>query len=139
MKIAATTNDGKTISHHFGRAPYYLVATVEDGQITHREMREKAHHAHGNGHHHEHQHDERIQIEENSAAHRATPETHNHHQMAEIILDCEAVLTRGMGRGAYQNMQAYQIRPIITDIASIDDAVLAYALGKIVDHPEKLH
>jgi predicted Fe-Mo cluster-binding NifX family protein len=33
MKIAAITDDGKTISQHFGRAPYYLVVTVENGQI----------------------------------------------------------------------------------------------------------
>ncbi len=33
MKIAAITDDGKTISLHFGRAQQYLVATVENGQI----------------------------------------------------------------------------------------------------------
>jgi len=27
MKIAAVTEDGTTISQHFGRAPYYLVVT----------------------------------------------------------------------------------------------------------------
>ena len=31
MKIAATTDDEATISQHFGRAPYYLVTTVENG------------------------------------------------------------------------------------------------------------
>ena len=34
MKIAVITDDGKAISQHFGRAQYYLVATVENGQIT---------------------------------------------------------------------------------------------------------
>jgi len=31
MKIAVITDDGKTISQHFGRSPYYLVLTIEEG------------------------------------------------------------------------------------------------------------
>ena len=34
MKIAAITDDGTTISQHFGRAPYYVVVTVEAGAGT---------------------------------------------------------------------------------------------------------
>ena len=34
MKIAAITDDGQTISMHFGRAQYYLICTVENGEIT---------------------------------------------------------------------------------------------------------
>jgi predicted Fe-Mo cluster-binding NifX family protein len=59
--------------------------------------------------------------------------------MAEAITDCEAVLCRGMGRGAYENMKTRDIRPVVTDIADIDEAALAYASGEIVDHVEKLH
>ena len=33
MKIAAVSDDGTTISQHFGRAPFYVVVTVEDGRI----------------------------------------------------------------------------------------------------------
>jgi predicted Fe-Mo cluster-binding NifX family protein len=29
MKIAAVSEDGITISQHFGRAPFYIVVTVE--------------------------------------------------------------------------------------------------------------
>jgi hypothetical protein len=36
-------------------------------------------------------------------------------------------------------MRARNIRPVVTDINSIDEAVLAYASGQIVDHIEKLH
>lgn len=45
MKIAAITEDGKTISNHFGRAPYFLVATIEEGEIVQRELRDKLSHA----------------------------------------------------------------------------------------------
>jgi hypothetical protein len=36
MKIAAITDDGITISQHFGRAPYYMVLTIENGEILQR-------------------------------------------------------------------------------------------------------
>jgi predicted Fe-Mo cluster-binding NifX family protein len=131
MKIAAITDDGITISLHFGRAPYYLVLTVEDGQIASRELRPKLGHNQFASQPHEAEH---------GAGHGMDPASHDKHlQMSDAIADCEALLCRGMGMGAYQSMQARGIRPVVTDIAAIDEAALAYAAGKIVDHTEKLH
>ena len=59
--------------------------------------------------------------------------------MSSAIADCELLLARGMGAGAYESMRAAKIRPIITDIEKIDDAVGAYLNGKLVDHVERLH
>ena len=132
MKIALVTDDGKTISQHFGRASHYMVVTVEDGNITDHEMREKIGHAqlHAEGHGHE----------KAGEQHGYGPAADNRHgRMAETITDCEAVLCRGMGMGAYENMKARNIHPVVTDIADIDEAVMAYANGQIVDHVEKLH
>jgi len=132
MKIAAITDDGNTISQHFGRAAYYLVVTVEDGKITGRELREKLGHAHFANEPHS--------VEEPGQPHGMDPASHNKHlQMAEAIADCEALLCRGMGRGAYESMKVRGIHPIVTDIVSIDEAVLAYASGQIVDHVNRLH
>ena len=132
QKIAAITDDGKTISQHFGRAAYYLVATVEDGQIVNRELREKLGHSHFSSQPH---------IEEPaSQTHGMDSASHNKHlQMAEAISDCVALLCRGMGRGAYESMQVRGITPIVTDIEAIEDAVLAYISGDIVDQVERLH
>ena len=44
MKIAAVTDDGKTISQHFGRASKYMVVTVENGEEIGRELRDKLGH-----------------------------------------------------------------------------------------------
>jgi predicted Fe-Mo cluster-binding NifX family protein len=132
MKIAAITEDGRTISRHFGRAPYYLVATVEHGQIVNRELRDKPGHSqfHSEGH----------GPEETGESHGFSPEAeHRHGRMAEAISDCEAVLCGGMGKGAYESMRARNIRPVVTDIVDIDEAASAYAGGKIVDHIQKLH
>ena len=66
--------------------------------------------------------------------------SHNRHlQMSESIADCEALLCRGMGMGAYESMKARGIRPIVTAIKDIDEAVMAYINDDIVDHVEKLH
>ena len=132
MKIAAITDDGITISQHFGRAGYYLVAEIENGQIVNRELREKMGHSH-------------FANQPHSEEHPGQPNgmdavSHDKHlQMAEAIADCEALLCRGMGMGAYESMKVRGIRPVVTDIALIDDAVMAYLRGDIVDQVERLH
>jgi predicted Fe-Mo cluster-binding NifX family protein len=132
MKIAAITDDGKTISQHFGRARYYVVATVENGQIVSREIRDKLGHAQFADQPHEHGH--------HDTGHGIDPAAHQRHlQMSEAIADCEALLCRGMGMGAYESLKARGIRPVVTDIADIDAAVMAYIAGDIVDHVERLH
>ncbi len=133
MKVAAITDDGTTISQHFGRANHYMVVTIVDGMITERELREKLGHSHF------------IQIEgagehDHGPEHGTDPASHDKHtQMAHAIADCEALLCRGMGRGAYISMQQLGIRPVVTDIASIDEAVFAYAKGEIEDLTDRLH
>jgi len=132
MKIAAITDDGKTISQHFGRAPYYLVVTVENGQIVDRELREKLGHSQFA--------DEPHAAEVPGQPHGMDAASHDKHiRMAQAITDCEALLCRGMGMGAYESMKTRGIRPVVTDIASIDEAVLAYVEGNIVDQVERLH
>jgi predicted Fe-Mo cluster-binding NifX family protein len=132
MKIAAITDDGRTISQHFGRAPYYLVATVENGAIVNREMRDKLGHAHFANETHE--------DDQPGQPHGFGPAAQNRHvQMAEAIADCQALLCGGMGAGAYQSMAERGITPVVTEIASIDEAVMAYVEGRIVDRTDRLH
>ncbi|MGW8251781.1 MAG: NifB/NifX family molybdenum-iron cluster-binding protein [Anaerolineales bacterium] len=132
MKVAAITDDGKTISQHFGRAPYYLVVSVENGEILDRELREKLGHDQFSHLPHEE--------EQPGQPHGMDAASHDKHlRMSDAIVDCEALLCGGMGRGAYQSMIARGIKPVVTDISDIDEAVLVYAEGKIVDRVDKLH
>ena len=134
MKIAAVSEDGVTISQHFGQAPYYVVVTVEDGRIVSREKRDKMGHAQFGGETHE-------------EAHGADPRGHGfdpaaqdrHTRMAAAIADCQVLLARGMGAGAYESMKQAGIRPVVTDIPGIDAAVAAYLAGALTDHTERLH
>ncbi len=59
--------------------------------------------------------------------------------MAAAIADCDVLLARGMGAGAYYSMEQAGIRPFITDISNIEDAALSAASGDLVDHTERLH
>ncbi len=134
MKIAAVSEDGVTISQHFGRAPFYVVVTVEDGVIIARETRDKMGHAQFAGEPH------------NEESHGADPRGHfdpaaqnRHARMAAAIADCQILLTRGMGAGAYESMKQAGIRPIVTDVANIEEAALAAARGELTDHVERLH
>jgi predicted Fe-Mo cluster-binding NifX family protein len=131
-KIAVITDDGKTISQHFGQAAYYLVATIVNGQIVNRELRHKLGHAHFvNQPHPEEQPDQ---------PHGMDAASHNKHmQMAEEIADCQVLLCRGMGMGAYESMKVRGIRPLVTDIVTIEEAVMTCVKGQIADHIEKLH
>lgn len=138
MKIAAVTEDGINISQHFGRAPYYVVVTVEDGKVVSKELRDKIGHAQFAA---EHQEEHRPASQENDPrGHGFDPAAQNRHaRMAAAIQDCDILLARGMGAGAYSSLAQAGIRPILTDIPIIDEAVQAVLRGDIVDHPEKLH
>jgi len=129
MKIAVVTDDGTTISAHFGRAQFYEVLSIENEAIAKRERRPKAgHHTFAHGDH------------DHGSSHGFDAASVNkHNQMAETIKDCQIVLARGMGNGAYQGMLQNNIKPIVTDIQTIDEAVQAVISGTIVDHTEKLH
>jgi len=132
LKIAVASDDGVNISQHFGRAPYYVVVTVEEGRIVARETRSKAGH-------------------QTFAAHEppklAPDERHGydagsgvrHESMAETVSDCQVLLIGGMGWGAYEAMKSYGIEPIATDVKDIDGAVKLYLAGKLPNLMERLH
>jgi len=132
MKIAVITSDGKTIDQHFGRAPYYLVVTIEEGKVIQTELREKMGHRHFASQHEEHEH--------GTPGHGMDTGSHQKHaSMAETISDCVALICGGMGMGAYESMRQLNIKPIVTDMSDLDEAVQAFIDGKLIDHTELLH
>ncbi len=134
MKIAVITNDGTTISQHFGRASHYLVFTVEEGEIIGKELRDKVGH-------------QQFVQEPHDHASENDPRGHGfgahsdakHTRMIESIQDCKAIIVRGMGRGAYLAMEQANIRPFVTELADAEEAVKAYIGGTLEDRTDKLH
>ena len=141
MKIAAVTDDGKTISAHFGRAIKYAVLTVEDSRITGSELRDKANHhdfhVEESGHHELPVQPSGYKTEPGHGHGRHSAEKHR--RMFESIPDCQILLARGMGQGAYAGLEQMGIRPILTEIKEIDAAAQAVVDGTIEDHPDRLH
>jgi predicted Fe-Mo cluster-binding NifX family protein len=131
LKIAAVSDDGVNISQHFGRAPYYVVLTVEEGKVVDSETRPKA------GHH---------TFAAQGQPRLAPGERHGydpgsqakHRSMAESIADCEVLIAGGMGMGAYESLKGYGIRPIVTDVDGIREAVRRYLDGNLPDLRERL-
>jgi predicted Fe-Mo cluster-binding NifX family protein len=116
MKIATASDDQVNISQHFGRAPYYVVITVDDGKITAEETRHKASHQTFAAH-------EPEKLAEGERHGYDAGSQSRHESMAEAILDCQVLLAGGMGWGAYEAMQGYGIKTTATDVENIDEAV----------------
>jgi len=132
MKVAAITEDGTTISQHFGRALYYLVVTVEDGKVVSKERRDKAgHHTFAAGQHPDTAPGERHGYDAGAQSRHAT--------MAETVADCQVLLAGGMGWGAYESLKSRGIEPVVTDVESIEEAVKLYLEGKLPNLMERLH
>jgi len=118
MRVAVPTNDGKSISEHFGRSAAFLVFEIENGQIKSREMRTNAmQHSHGKGDC-DHGPEGRGQ--------------HNHAGILSSLSDCDAVICTGMGWRAAEALKSGGIAPVlVAATGSAQQAVMAYLKGDV--------
>ena len=118
MKIAVPTDDGITISQHFGQAVTFKVMSLEDNQVVSAEIREKATHEHG------------------------TPSADGMHPgalMIESIADCQVLIAGGMGSPVYNRAIAAGLKVILTRQPDIDLAVRDFLAGKLENDPQLVH
>jgi len=121
FKVAFTTDDGTTITPHFGRANYFEVYEVKNGTVSLRERRDKLS-FHSN-------HDE-----------SNLPDHDNRHQaIYDAIKDCDFIVSGNMGYGIYDFLMENKKQPIITNIRNIDDALPHIIDGTIENRIDKLH
>jgi len=132
MKIAFISEDGVTISQHFGQAPYYLVLTVEDGKVISKEKRDKMSHRNFASK----QHTEAECCERHGYGANAQTK---HADMMSNIADCQVLIAGRMGWGAYEELKSRAIETIITDVKNIDEAVRLYLKGELPNLMERLH
>lgn len=121
--LAFATDDGDSISQHFGMAQQFVVVKIENGAITGRESRPKfsAHTASGDDRHN-----------------ALTPEQ-RHARMVEPIMDCQMVIAGGMGMGALNHFKQAGIEVLLTDASTIDAACQAYINDELKHIAERLH
>jgi len=132
MKIAVVTDDEKNISAHFGRAQYYVILTVKDGVVTEWETRTKVNHNHFAGEHGRHG-------EHNDSHGMDRQSQHRHARMMDTINDCQVLMARGMGQGAHYSLTSRGIKPVLTDIQDIQEAVEAYLDGRLIENMSRVH
>ena len=135
MKIAIVFDDKQTISRHFGRAENYIVVSVEQEIPVDKTILPKLSNCNTDARHRHGQ--DRKSGSGGSGFGRHSRSKHE--QMFKDIKDCDVLVARGMGRGAYQGLEELGIKPIVTDIVDIDAAVQAVLDDTIVNHTEELH
>ena len=117
MKIGIPTNDGKSISEHFGRSAAFLIYEVENGEIKSRKLSSNhAQHGHGAGNCHH-----------GSGANTG----HNHAGILAALEGCEMVICAGMGQGAAQALARSGKQIIVTAPGLAEEMVSAYCAGKL--------
>lgn len=123
-KIAVAQMNEKEISRHFGRSPFFGIYTISDGQASEVEMRMNTftHHMNrgqdGTNSHKGHEHDNQ-------------KHSHNHKSVVDGLVDCQVVISGGMGMGALNSLSSSGMEIIITDEKQSRDAVLKYANGEL--------
>jgi len=132
MKIAVVSDDGETISRHFGRARSYLVVTVEEGEVVGRESRSKTNHQDFA--------DRRHEIRTPGTPRGFGPGSQEKHRaMTETISDCDFLIAGGMGQGAFSNLEAAGIETVMTDERDVAKAIGLFIDGDLPNQRERLH
>lgn len=144
MKIAVASDGERRIASHVSRCQEFLVYQVDGHEATLLETRpnpllvtaggqpaanpaghghqHRHGHAHGHGHHHG----------ANDAECHSENHAGHHGALAGVLLDCEALIARGMGSGFWQQMLNLGVRPMIVKELDAELAALALASGELV-------
>jgi predicted Fe-Mo cluster-binding NifX family protein len=114
VRVAFATEDGETISNHFGQAGSYRVIHVEGAGRTDLGLRPKPHHEQGS-----HQ-----------------PSLHG--SMLDPIADCQVLVAGGMGAPAWEKARQAGLEVILAG-GPIEEAAGAFARGELVSDGRRLH
>jgi len=120
MKIAVPTNDGTSVSPHFGRSAGFLVFDIEDGRIRGREMRSNpVQHSHAQG----------------TCDHGSNgSESHNHAGILSALAGCDVVICAGMGWRAAEALKSGGITGVVFAAPGpAEEVVTAFLAGKLAE------
>lgn len=116
MKIAFSSQDGKTISAHFGSAPVYKVIEIENQKIISREDRQNS--SNDDSSHQDH--------------------AHNHNKF-DLLKDCQVVIAGGMGENAFQRLSKMGISVFLVDNKNIEETLKVFLTGNLIHNPKRVH
>jgi len=123
FRLAVASDDGRNVSAHLGRCAAFIVFEIENGEVKTEMVRRRS--------------DGGCQAHESSLSHDA------HHARAhaciiDLIKDCQALLCRGMGPAAFEQLQSFGIKPMLTDEAEARAAAVRYAKGELCPSRRRL-
>lgn len=145
FKIAFVSLNAKSINGSFGSTKYFEVFTINNGQIVNRESREV----------YKVQADKELpsliqkntndNLNDSSSLPKSFSLTvvdkskEKHIKMAKTISDCSYVVARGMCANAWDSIEQFKMKPILTDVKHFEDAIKQIVDGTIVNHTDKIH
>jgi predicted Fe-Mo cluster-binding NifX family protein len=117
MRIAVPTNDGTSISEHFGRSAAFLIFETENGQIKSRRLKSNAgKHSHARGEH----------KDPSSGIH-----SHDDTGILTTLEGCETVICAGMGHRAAEALKGRGMQIVFAAPGLAEETVAAYLGGKL--------
>jgi len=108
MKIAIGSDDQKTIrKKHFGESPYYIICEIVKNELAGKEVRENT------------------SIDCHTSHHGQSGTVMN------LLSDCQFFFGRSMGVKSMRNISRKGIKCLITDIETIDEAIICFLSREI--------
>ncbi|MCM8784975.1 MAG: NifB/NifX family molybdenum-iron cluster-binding protein [Candidatus Omnitrophica bacterium] len=118
MKIAIASDDGKTISSHFGRTKGFVIFEVEGKEIKGQKYLLNTFTGHARG------------LEDTGH------EIDRHTPILNALKDCKAVISHGMGMRIYNDLKEAGIEVFVTEETDVKNAFDLYLSGGLIDKPE---
>jgi predicted Fe-Mo cluster-binding NifX family protein len=116
MKIAVASDDGVSISAHFGRCAGFVIFAAEGADIVKCDYRTNTF-----GHH-----------QELDKGHEHGESHHSHEGFLSALNDCQVVICHGMGRRAVADLKANGIQVAITaEALDATSAAKLFAQGRL--------
>jgi predicted Fe-Mo cluster-binding NifX family protein len=115
MKVGIASDDGEKISHHFGRALGFVVYKIENNNIINHEYRKNIGKSNG---------------ECGSC---------NHDFMINNIKDCNVIISYGMGRRIYDDLIINDIKPVVTEEKTVEEAINKFIKDELKNRVDRLH
>ena len=119
MKIAIASDEGITISSHFGQTRGFVVFDIEGQEVKNREYRLNTFTGHARG------------------LEGADHGIDRHGPIISALSDCKAVISHGMGRRIYDDLKGAGIEALVTDETEVQKAIDLYINGALIDRPER--
>ena len=117
MRIAVASDDGTTISSHFGKTRGFVIFDVVDGRVIKRSYIKNTFTGHARG------------------LSGADHSVDRHGPILQSLKDCKAVIAHGMGQRIYDDLRSVEIEAFIVNETEADEAIRLYLQKRLKDHP----